>query len=165
MSIFALYKKGADLSRLHSKNIQVKLSTRRLGFKKPKNRWGKILREFLRLLITPLNAYLLYQCKRDFEKLICKENPDFIICNAPFNTLNKVVAKHAEIRFIKVLHTSYEDHRIRHHNFSIFPHIVLLSSKELKSFQAKYPKVAFLSFQISFLQSLKKAQIMHKRLF
>ncbi|QOR05273.1 hypothetical protein [Campylobacter cuniculorum] len=38
ISIFALHKEGADLSRLHSKDIQVKLSTHRLGFKKPKNR-------------------------------------------------------------------------------------------------------------------------------
>ncbi|QOR04225.1 glycosyltransferase family 4 protein [Campylobacter cuniculorum] len=160
ISIFTLYKKGADLSRLRSKDIQVKLSTRRLGFKKPKNKGGKILREFLRLLITPLNAYLLYQCKRDFEKLVCKENPDFIICNAPFNTLNKVVAKHAEIRFIKVLHTSYEDHRIRHHNFSIFPHIVLLSSKELKSFQAKYPKSHF-SIIPNFIPTIPKESTNH----
>ncbi len=159
ISIFALHKEGADLSRLHSKDIQVKLSTHRLGFKKPKNRWGKILREFLRLFITPLNAYLLYQCRRDFENLICKENPDFIICNAPFNTLNKIIAKYKE-RAVKIVHGTYEFHNNFHQDFSIFPHIVLLSSKELKSFQAKYPK-SHLSIIPNFIPTIPKESTNH----
>ncbi|QOR04226.1 glycosyltransferase [Campylobacter cuniculorum] len=146
------------MSRLHSKDIQVKLSTRRLGFKKPKNRWGKILREFLRLLITPLNVYLLYQCRRDFENLICKENPDFIICNATYDTLDGIIAKYIE-KAIKITHVDYKNHII-YHNFSIFPHIVLLSSKELKSFQAKYPKSHF-SIIPNFIPTIPKESTNH----
>ena len=148
--VYSVRQKFADLPYNYDKRVQFVEYFRGIGFPKPKSYIGKLWREVKRFVLW----YIYTDWSRQFKKSARKS--DFIICNTYTNKLNKILSqKNNKNKTIKIVHNSFECYEERKIDLRVFNNIVLLTEKNLKAFNQKYPQASF-SIIPNFLPSIPK---------
>ena len=109
------------------------------NFNTPKTSLEKVTREVLRVFYKGI--WFFKRLKRDirFNHFVQKLQPDIVLCNefASANKILKAPSKYID-RFFRIIHGNMASCRL--FSLKYFRHIILLTSKELQDYKAKYSK-------------------------
>lgn len=141
--VYSLKRCFVDLPYHYDERVKLRGCLNGISFSKPKSFTGKVWREIKRIVMLPIIYYFNMDVERQFKRRLKSFKPDFVICNTHDNKLNKIFFKKVKTKGIKIVHNCFEFYEKRKIDLSVFPNVVLLTSREMNSFRQKYPNLHF----------------------